>query len=608
MKKVVLILDASEENIFAYKKFLSKSDYKVYTSTSVEEAYNLFKISKPQILIVDADLPTYDGFEFVSELRKRNSELTFETIMISSKSDKEIYDRTLDYDVAKFLMKPFDAITLIKTINIAYNIFYIKQENLKNKTSLNESEILYKTLIDTSPDSIVISDLSGKIIMCNISAAVSHGLKSKEEFINRNIFDHVKDGTDKDVVREAFKVALTQGFAKNIFIVLKRIDGTTYIGEINLSVIKDDKGKAKYFISITRDVTDKIKKERRLSVNTRAMNFSDNSIIITDALLQGNPVVYVNPAFETVTGYSSDDIIGKTCAILHGPETSGEELKKIETAIQNRENIKIVIKNYKKNGEMFYNELRISPVFDSEGNLTNYIGVQNDITSRVKYEEMLKSSLKQKETLLKEIHHRIKNNLQIIYSLLGLQMHSFDMTGKNKKIYRKFKVKLEDARSRIKTISRIHQKLYQSMDFENINFKEFLTELVSTLIQTYSVNKQINYNIKMPDIYLSIDNAVSVGLIINEIISNSVKYAFENKQTGNISISFEDADGQYFINIKDNGLGVPDDINIDNPKSLGLRLIKGLTEQLNGTVTMIKDRGTIFEIQIPKLVKNNDTL
>ncbi|MDZ8136902.1 MAG: histidine kinase dimerization/phosphoacceptor domain -containing protein [Nostoc sp. DedQUE04] len=204
--------------------------------------------------------------------------------------------------------------------------------------------------------------------------------------------------------------------------------------------------------------------------------------------------------------------------------------------------------------------------------------------------EQIKASLQEKEVLLKEIHHRVKNNLQIISSLLNLQAEYL----KDNQALEVFK----DSQNRIESMALIHEKLYQSQDLARINFADYIQDLVTNLFYSYNVNSSdITLKMNVEEVFLAIDAAIPCGLIINELISNSLKYAFPQTEGGEISIDFcFDKVNLYTLGISDNGVGFAQDFDFDNTESLGLRLVKGLTHQLKGNIHFSSNNGVKYKI------------
>lgn len=213
-----------------------------------------------------------------------------------------------------------------------------------------------------------------------------------------------------------------------------------------------------------------------------------------------------------------------------------------------------------------------------------------EIAERKLVEEALNKSIKEKDVLLKEIHHRVKNNLQIVSSLLSLQSQYVNEPGS---------VELfKESQSRIISMALIHEKLYQTGDLTRINLSEYANELIGDLFRSYSVNTHlVKYQIESKNILLDINTAIPCGLIINELVTNSIKHAFPDNRSGEIKIDIQCQDGNCILKIADNGIGFPDDLDINDVKTLGLQLVTSLTKQLDGTIKLDREGGTCFTIK-----------
>jgi PAS domain S-box len=215
-----------------------------------------------------------------------------------------------------------------------------------------------------------------------------------------------------------------------------------------------------------------------------------------------------------------------------------------------------------------------------------------DITQRKNAENEVKRSLNEKELLLREIHHRVKNNMQIISSLLNLQ-RSYIQDEEADNI-------LQESQGRVKSMALVHEKLYQTSDLARINVAEYIRSLTMNLFHSYTVKPGINLSMDVGELYFNIDTAVPLGLIINELVSNSLKYAFQDQDEGEIRISLmETAEpGRYLLLIRDDGAGFPEELDINSTHSLGLQLVNTLVNQLDGEIEMVVNGGTTFNIII----------
>jgi len=228
---------------------------------------------------------------------------------------------------------------------------------------------------------------------------------------------------------------------------------------------------------------------------------------------------------------------------------------------------------------------------DDEGNPLKILGTLRDISRRKNMEVQLQASLKEKETLLHEIHHRVKNNMAVIISLLKLQA---DKTEDNH-----IKEALKEGQLRVYAMSAVHETLHGSTNLSEIALKAFLSKIARVVFQTYSITQDnVELQVDMEDIQLSINQASPLGLVMNELISNSLKYAFPGERRGKITVGLTLQDTKLELTIADDGVGIPDGFDWKNSNSLGMQLVRTLIEnQLDGAIDMDHQNGTKFTIR-----------
>ncbi len=234
-----------------------------------------------------------------------------------------------------------------------------------------------------------------------------------------------------------------------------------------------------------------------------------------------------------------------------------------------------------------------------DGRPVRVVEFMRDITERKQARDAIKRSLREKEVLLKEIHHRVKNNMQVISSLLRLRA--------SRMVDRRDKEALIESQNQIKSMALVHEKLYQSGDLANIDFKGYVKQLSGDLFRSYGVDPgKIGLRLDVENAGLKIESAIPCGLIISELVSNCIKYAFPGDMKGFISISLRSVDnnGQVRLEVSDDGVGIPDEVDPEGVKSLGLRLVSILVAQLQGTLNVKRESGTTFEIMF-NINKNN---
>ncbi len=305
-----------------------------------------------------------------------------------------------------------------------------------------------------------------------------------------------------------------------------------------------------------------------------------DAVIILDVL---NRITDVNPRAEALIGVQKEKLIWRKVNEVR-PEF--DDLVSSDLAALEKE----VILPVGEESRTF--DLVKSPVHDEQNEIISQVLVLRDISKRVKMEDMLKESLDEKEILLKEVHHRVKNNLQVIISLLNLQSRqTADLDSSH----------LVESQSRIQSMAFVHEQLYRHDNLSRIDFDRYVHDLVAYLIKVYQVRERpIEFKLSIDRIDLDVDQAIPSGLLINELISNALKYAFPENSSGQINVRanvLEDNNVQ--IHIDDNGVGLPEGRDVLEGDTLGLQLVQRLTKQLDGDFNIRSGGGTIINIRYP---------
>jgi PAS domain S-box-containing protein len=310
----------------------------------------------------------------------------------------------------------------------------------------------------------------------------------------------------------------------------------------------------------------------------------------------------VNQAIADAYGTSVQGLIGKTDADFNPNADEVEWFRRADLEVMDTLKEKFIPEEVitDAGGRVRWLQTIKRPIVSADGAAHQMLGIAADITARKQAEsalqqalEQIKSSLHEKEVLLKEIHHRVKNNMQVITSLLSLQSKTIGD--------RQALAVFQDSQNRVKSMALIHETLYQSKDLSRINFAEYLQKLVAHVSRSYRIRPDaVKINVKVDNVSLPIDTAVPCGLIINELASNSLKYAFPGDTRGEINITFGHADARYVLRVSDTGVGLPADFDPERGKSLGMKLVRMLTGQLCGEMECRNGVGTTFEITFPE--------
>jgi len=317
----------------------------------------------------------------------------------------------------------------------------------------------------------------------------------------------------------------------------------------------------------------------------RVLDLADDAIISIDS---DQRIVFFNQGAEKIFGYTRDEILGESLDKLLPPRFVEAHRQHIQEFAESPMSARTMgerreIFGRRKGGIDFPAEASISKARVEGGWL--FTVILRDITARKIADEAIRASLREKEVLLKEIHHRVKNNLQVVSSLLGLQSRTMEDVATRRKF--------QESQNRVHSMALVHESLYQSENLSEIDFPAYIDQLASHLFRSYGVDSQrVQIAASIDHLRLTMDTAIPCGLIINELVSNSLKYAFPNGRTGNISIQMRQGDCQIRLEVADDGVGLPEGVSFSSTKSLGLRLVRTLADQLGATLEMKSDGGT----------------
>jgi PAS domain S-box-containing protein len=308
---------------------------------------------------------------------------------------------------------------------------------------------------------------------------------------------------------------------------------------------------------------------------------------------QGGLITRLNRLAETTFGYRSDELIGRPVEVLV-PERYRHAHPGYRHGFQANATARPMgagrdLAGLRKDGSEFPVEIGINPVETGEGPMI--LSVILDLSERKQSEKRIHDTLREKELLLEEVHHRVKNNLQVIHSLLDLQMLKINDPD--------LVAMLRDSQNRIRSMSMIHQTLYQSHDFAEVDFQRFLGELLPTLMDSYgTMAGHVAIQISANHVKLPINEAIPCGLIVNELVSNALKHGFPDQRRGTIWVELrQKTNGDVELSISNDGINIPTDQNLERNGSLGLQLVQLLTRQLQGKLEVQRANPTCFTLR-----------
>ncbi len=370
----------------------------------------------------------------------------------------------------------------------------------------------------------------------------------------------------------------------------RRRDGTTFPVEITTSTVEfQDKH---YSVSFVQDISERKRTEDALRESEEKFRVLAETSPASIALYQGEEVLYINPTAAKLIGYTTEELSRMSFwGCVH--DDFKEMVRERGLARMRGESVpsQYECKFVSKDGKELWGIVSVGSI-EFKGKPAGIVTLV-DTTDAKLAEEKMRSSLAEKEILLKEVHHRVKNNLQIVSSLLDLQSDYIE-DEKSRNIF-------QDSQNRIRSMALIHQKLYQSESLAFIDLREYIEDLANHLFSTTVHDPDlIHLNVDMGDISLGMDEAIPCGLIINELISNSLKHAFPDNRGGEIMIRGRVEDGWIVLTLSDTGVGLPTGLDFRNTETLGLQLVTTLVKQLRGRIDINNEQGgTVVSITFP---------
>ena len=583
-KKTLLLVEDEMFIAIDKKDELEEYNYNVLTTTTGEAAVSLCRENGDiDLILMDIDLGRgIDGTEAAEQILK---ERDLPIVFMSSHTEPEIVEKTEKVNSYGYVVKSSNITVLDSSIKMAFKLFEAHRKVKKNEEKLKELAVVVeqspddilrqsKDILEVDPDhiSIIGKDFTYKYV--NNSYLKAHE-KSISQIIGMHVSELLGEQTFETLVKpllnrclegEQIEYEAWFTFIKNKqrFMSVKYLPLKTESGDINSLVV------------ISRDITDRKQAEEQLSIEKNKMENILNAIpdgvyIVSEQF----DIEYINPPLKEQFGAINDQ---KCYKYFHNRTEQCPWCKHSE--ILEGKSVKWNWYSHKINR---YYELFDSPIINADGSISKF-EIFHDITDKKLSEEKIKKQLLEKEIILKETHHRIKNNFASITSLLSLQAR----TENNPLI----QAALQDAAGRVDSMKVLYDKLLLTEDYQTTSVKEYLDNLIDDIRSFFPVNLHLVIKKDIDDFQLNSKQLIPIGIIVNEILTNIMKYAFVDKSAGIIEFNLKEHKGNVTISVRDNGIGLPDGFDIEKQKGFGIMLIKMLAQQLNGSFTIVNNNGT----------------
>jgi PAS domain S-box-containing protein len=477
------------------------------------------------------------------------------------------------------------------------------EERQRLEEELRASQQKYKTLFDILPVGIAITDPDGKVLEVNPASEEIFGISADEHCQRR--YDSPKwqvirpDGSLKPSSEYAGIIALTkQQVVRDVEMGVFKPDGEiAWISLTSAPIPLESYGIASVYV----DITQRKQTEIALRQSEEQLRLITDSLPVCISYIdQEQRYRFVNKTYEKWFGCDRDEIYGKTLREFVGEVAYGA-IQQYNERVLTGETVYYESEVPYRLGGKRYISATLVPNIDTQSQVRGWYALISDITERKQVEqalgesqERLQASLQEKEVLLAEIHHRVKNNLYVICSLLELQIDRLSDP--------QARAALEDSCNRVSSMALVHENLYQTHDFSGIDFADYVQQLTGDLLATYeSCVSNIMLNVETNPVFLSLDQAIPCGLLLNELMTNALKHGFPEGRSGHIYIFLTClADGWIELKVGNDGDRLPPDFDLEQNASMGLKLVMMFVEQLAGSLELERGERTWFKVRFPE--------
>ncbi|MCX6692662.1 MAG: PAS domain S-box protein [Methanoregula sp.] len=462
-------------------------------------------------------------------------------------------------------------------------------ERQKAEAALRESEKRYRTLIDKVPDYIIVHN-NGEFLYVNPATAAVLGY-TVDELVHTHISRYIAPRY-REIIKQAMANRSTGEYLVPYEAAILKKDGSERLVEIRGAMITFDGQPAS--LNVLTDITERKEVDLALRESEKRYRMVGElipyGVWMCDA--QGR-FTFLSDSFLDLIGLTLPECSAFGWVQRLPPVDRERTISDWKQCVQTGCIWDYEYRIIDRDGKEHFILSRGSPLYDERERVISWVGIHLDITERRRYENRLEASLREKEVIIKEVHHRVKNNMQVISGFLQLQSNYISDPVAIEK--------LNESQRRVKTMALVHEKLYQSKSLEFINTAEYIKSLVSDLMDSYAIHTAVDVQVNVDNVSVNLDTAIPCGLIINELMTNCLKYAFKGRTTGNISLDLHlGADHMFTLIVADDGAGLPSDYDVRSTATLGTQLVNVLVRQLGGEMKVTVENGARFEIVFPE--------
>jgi PAS domain S-box-containing protein len=439
----------------------------------------------------------------------------------------------------------------------------------------------------------LVLDTGGRIVRYNPYMEEISGYRL-EEMRGKDWFDNFLPESIRSSLRQSFANAIREIQTRGSVDPILTRDGKELLIEWYDKTLKDANGNISGLLAIGQDITAKKRAEEALRQSEeqyrQIVELANEGIWMID---RDSTTTFANQRMAKMLGYSVDEMLGRSLFDFmdeKGKRLAEDYVKRRKQGIVEQHEFKFI----RKDGQDLWALLGTCPLMDDGRSYNGALAMVTDITEIKRIDNSLRATLAEKEILLREVHHRVKNNIQAIIYLIESRMEQITDN--------QIRLMLKGIQEQARTMGLVYEQLYQTDSLTKVGMQRYLHDLSANVVEAFGCGRQIELNVDCEDIHLEVASAIPCGLMVNELLTNALKYAFPSSYRGipQLTISFETEDNHYELTVQDNGVGLPADIEHRTQQRMGLRLVKlWATHQMGGTLEVLDGDGTSYHITFP---------